>query len=362
MRFSAPGGDGTTSEETFTDRNYIENILVKNCGFKKAGGLSGEMDRPCLLIPSPKEAILFSMYSHTEFLYDKQTKLRIEHLMPHLTSQLMTKEPIKLYPWERTALGIPVHPLKPSMGELRSAVPQIFEGEKILVLTTSPLTGDSKSTRYKYRKEYEELLNRIELSGRSFTDFLLLELSLPQHLEHTKEREFYVTELLFEYFAGSVLRDKGYLVTAPLATFADIVAFRSPELIGELRDKKNLERGGFLAELALHEVFGDVEPTAMEIPEVEEAVVVEAESTQGRTSSWSDREGFGQAQKHLALSGVNYNRAFATGPLCFKTHEEVGTISFDKDGELFFNEGHLEPTDVGSTLRYVKQVIENLVK
>lgn len=76
----------------------------------------------------------------------------------------------------------------------------------------------------------------------------------------TEPREFYIREEFFEYAGGMVLREKGYLVSPFYAMGGDLNAFKLPDLIQDLRDKKIIPNGGFLVEIALHEIFGDVEP------------------------------------------------------------------------------------------------------
>jgi len=72
--------------------------------------------------------------------------------------------------------------------------------------------------------------------------------------------------------------------------------------------------------------------------EIEESVVVEAESTPKRTLSYSKSSGFGQLAKYMATG--YFDKGFVAGPLALERHadEKYGTISFDERGNLFFTE------------------------
>jgi len=137
---------------------------------------------------------------------------------------------------------------------------------------------------------------------------------------------------------GMVLRERGYLVAVPCVSGEDLEAFKIPLLLRELREEKIVPYGGFLVEISLHEVFGDVESQAQSTLETEEAcsAAIEAESSPQRTRSYVKNQGFGQALKYL--SSEFCSQAFVTGSLCFETHDRVGTISFREDSALFFND------------------------
>ena len=254
---------------------------------------------------------------------------------------------------------LPLGPFRPTIEEWKNEFPWLFKGEKKLLLVEKPqysLYSSYKHERWKARKWIqwfkEKFLEKVESFGR-IDDFLIQIVSPPP----SSSREFYINEPFFEFMAGTVLKQRGYLVSSPITIGADLVGFKGPALFECLKGT-GAEFGAFVVELLLNKVFG--KPTAKVIspPEQDEAIVIEAESTPARTSSYSDNAGFGQVSKHLG----GYNRAYVTGPLCRKRHKMIGTISFLQNGKLFFNEAKLIGPKSLEIMALVKEYVRALLR
>ncbi|KXA89135.1 hypothetical protein AKJ62_03740 [candidate division MSBL1 archaeon SCGC-AAA259D14] len=135
-----------------------------------------------------------------------------------------------------------------------------------------------------------------------------------------------------------------------------MVGVRGPELF-EMLSGTGIEGGGFLSELVLNDFYGKPSPRRRQKPERNEAVVIESESTRTRTKD-NTKSGFGQAEKYLQEGG--FNLAYSAGPLCKREHDRVGTISFHKNGKLFFNKAE-RTGNANRTVDFVRKFAENLV-
>lgn len=341
---------------TISEVDYVKNVLVRNFGFKHEQKLSETVGYTCLSIPA-REALLFAIYTQAGFLLDEEHKLSLRPPLTCLLCQpLIVKLPLSRELW--TISGepyVPEYGLRPTILEWKQRYPSLFEGEKFVVLFNYRTDGVSeKYLRRLFRERFRRLIEGVKQSGKSFTDFIPFPIP-------TGSKEFYVPEGFFEYASGRILSKMGYLVTTLYGTGGDLSAFKIPSLIQDLREAGIFSDGGFLAEVMLHAVFGDVKPQPSLTPLDENLVVaaVEAESSPQRTRSYSANAGFGQISKYL-IAG-NCNQAFVTGPLCFATDERIGTISFFQDGTLFFNDAPIWPSLVDEKIvDRIKKIVQLL--
>jgi len=323
--------------------DYIGNILTKNFEFQHNRKLSEDLDAKCLDIPSIKDALILGTYSGASFIYDRENKLSILPPAFALKEQFFARRPLPSYENDIFHNCSPIGRFSPTIEEWRNEYPNFFHGDKKLLLIENYLVNDSYShpgverrkkweARKKFNKKFNNLLEKLEKIG-DFSDFLFyIQRPLPNN--PTIRKDFYVGEGFFEYLSGMVLKKQGYLVSKPLGGSMDFVAFKSPLLYEELKET-GTEDGAFLIELLLNKILEKPQVSKFSSPEKREAILVEAESSPGRTRSSSENSGFGQALKYLR-ERKRFNGAYSTGPLCNQEHDEVGTISFDKYGELIF--------------------------
>ncbi len=145
---------------------------------------------------------------------------------------------------------------------------------------------------------------------------------------------------------------------------ADVNAFRIPGFTKELKDRGFIPCGGFLLEIALHEILGPVEPRRLPAFASEDkriAALIEAEGDPSHTRSSSPYSGFGQVTDYLKRRDF-INQAFVCGPICSQTHEEIGTISFMADGTLFSNAAKILPRNVSGICSDVEAFIRKLLE
>lgn len=313
-------------------REYIKNILVKNCDFEFNSELSREILKPCLEVPSAKEALLLAMYSNAFFISgDRVLPIRTPSLsiseeeMEKFYKVLFSESPPKSVPKS----------YKSVIEDWRSEFPNAFEGGKKLVISEKvqpPNWLRNKDPEEQRVRLWEKTINTLRELGE--LEEFLLGMEIPSI---GGREELFINESFFDYMAGVVLKDKGYLVMDALiaGTAADMVGVKGPRLSEVLEDIGASE--GFLAEVILNEMLGKTVSGESHTSGQDEAAVIEAESTRRRTKAYHRGSGFGQAERYLR-SG-NFNRGYSTGPLCSRKHEKIGTISFDEGGELFFNEG-----------------------
>lgn len=165
-------------------------------------------------------------------------------------------------------------------------------------------------------------------------------------------------EAFWEYLSGVVLREKGYLVTFYGLKGGDIFAYNVPEYLEKLRDANFLKKGAFAEELEMLRPQPSGESlTQGDRPEL---MCIEAESSEMRTRSLSDKEGVGQLRKYLREE-ERYTHGFVTGPFTKPAdidRDWVGLISCDEDGRLIFQKGtpYRQPSDETSG------VVKNIIK
>ena len=70
---------------------------------------------------------------------------------------------------------IPIFPSRDLIKKIEEMYPEIFKGEKHLIVLTSP-RGEWKYRRKQQEQNYKNVLNNIYNLGKKFTDFILMEL------------------------------------------------------------------------------------------------------------------------------------------------------------------------------------------
>jgi hypothetical protein len=318
---------------------YVANIFQNVCGFKISQTLSFA-NAIALEIPSVQEAILLSAYAQLPFLTGKYEGIRFIQLSGWEAIANKIYIPDNLI---ETIKEIPILDFQSYLSmfyKLKQKFPAIFEGEKFLILTTYRTDGASeKYLKRLYKEKISKLFEEIEKIGYRHEAFLFSEW-------HIDNEEFYVPENIFEYFAGVVLKNRGYMVTFPMGG-GDINAFKTSNL-----SKINDGKGMFLQEIFWNselreklknqfkgplDVFFNSELKEKRL-EIEESVLVEVESSPKRTLSYSKNSGFGQLAGYMATG--YFDKGFVSGPLALESHvdKKYGTISFDEKGNLFFVE------------------------
>jgi hypothetical protein len=233
--------------------------LIKNCNFRENNDLNERLQTEiCLDIPSAKEAIVFAMYTNicSSFLLSREQYLRLVPPESLCISHFARKGQNIWFGAPSLPLieipEIPVFPFRSLIEKIRINYPQIFSGEKHLIIVTRP-ASESKHRRKQQEAIYVNVLDNIAKSGKRFTDFVLLQ--LPEITYANNRKEFYVPEDFFEYMTGIVFRKMGYLVGKPVFPSSDDAgAYLYPGLVSYLRENNLItEKGGFFGEIFLSE-------------------------------------------------------------------------------------------------------------
>jgi len=357
---------------------YTKHLLMKNFGFKEESGLSEKLGFNCLSC-SMRDALMLVSYSKDlMFLRDEGSAFKV------VPSELTGPYPLKLVGAKGSLktvfdgkelvrrAGLPSVVIVPirnghwflyddnrsvhkSLDEFKRECPEFFENRKVLVFWKSPLLSplrERKSYERNREKTVESFLKAIKTTEMSFSDFVPVEM---------RSGSFFVIEDIFRYAGGMVLRNRGYLVTD--IGVGDVNAFRILEFTEELVDKGVITCGGFLLEIALHEILDPVEPQRLPSFSSEGkqiAALIEAEGDPSHTKSSSPHSGFGQVADYLERRDF-INQAFVCGPICSRIHEEIGTISFMANGTLFFNDAKILPRDVSGICGDMKAFVKKLL-
>lgn len=287
--------------------DYLSNIFEKFLGFKKSELPIGDL---LIEIPSPKEAILLSIYAEIPFLVEKFKGIS-------LLEPLKVQGPLaKILISEDWDLSVPL-PTLIDYSPLKQLYSRLFEGKKFLTILKYRSNGASLKYLRKLKQEkLKSVFDQIEKTKMPWEKFLFKSF-------YGNEKEFYIPEGFFQYFAGVVLKRRGYLITSSFSG-ADLDAFLIPKLC-----EINEGEGCFLAEILLDESLKKkVKELQLRKEDIVEVITIEVESSPGRTRSYSENAGFGQLEKYLR----EYDKGVVAGPLCF----ENGAISFREDGRLFF--------------------------
>jgi hypothetical protein len=185
--------------------------------------------------------------------------------------------------------------------------------------------------------------------GKKYTDFLIMQLPLTSTTE--KLRNFYVPESFFEYMSGIIFRKREYLVGKPIfPSSEDVGAYLYPSLLTYLKEKGVIEgNGAFFGEVTLSEKEIDLnEIKKIPIDNNVEFIYIEAKFSPPVAAS----QGFADARRRR---GNYHHKSFVAGPLVDVKEEDVGTISFTKNGELIFY-------DVKKGYAYEEGKLEEILK
>jgi len=311
---------------------YISNIFQNICGFKISKTLSFT-DSIIFEVPSMQEAIILSTYAQLPFLTRRKYQgIRfIEPISWKITADITCAAQI-----------LDFQPYYKIFSRLKQKLRGISEEKKLIL--NFPQISDATSKRFirglysryavfgeieifnkrlrrLYKDEINKIYEEIKKSGYKREDFLLCILPYA-------DNEFYVPENLFKYFAGVVLKDKGYTVTFPLEE-GDLNAFKISELL-----KINNGKGIFLQELFTNQKLK--KKIKGKLLNIEESIIVEVESSPKRVLSRSGKSGFGQLDRYM-MKGY-FDKGFVAGPLALGKNAKYGIISFDAEGNLFFSE------------------------
>lgn len=355
---------------------YTKHLLTRNFGFREEPELSEKLGFDCLSC-SARDALMLVSYScDLMFLLDEGSAFKLvppeckggwpfqlidekgslktvfdgQELLRRAGPPSVEIVSIKNGRWD-----ICSSPIHKNLDELRRKCPDFFVNRKVLVFWKPPprLRPQSWRSWEKIRNEtFESLLKAIKSARTSFSDFLPVEL---------RPGPFFVTEDIFRYAGGMVLRNIGYLITD--FRVADINAFRIPNLNDELKDMGIISCGGFLLEIALHEILDSVKVQGLPALATENqliAALIEVEGDPSHTKTSSIYAGFGQVERYMKKHEF-INQAFVCGPICPRTHQEIGTISFMLDGSMFFHDAKILPRDVSSICGYVEAFVRKLL-
>jgi len=319
--------------EGYADTEDCKRVLLKNCEYV-AEGEKGFSD---FIFTDPVEAVLFSMYTDAFFLLDEDLKLKFLEPKPDLeVVHYMASRESESY---RSLLPVFQQPL--SM-YLRNFCVDLLSGPKHLLFVDLSV---EHSREVWSKTDYYEKYWRVGKRLKTWKVFKKID----EHGFKPIDLMIYPTvgigEDFYEYFAGVMLRKKGYLVSKlglGITYASDMYAYYLPSMQDALSELSI--NGAFLPELGLL-TFNRKRQFGTPRYRTGIAAVIEAEPTPGRTRAGRDARqlkgnGFGQARSHLRASNGAYNMAFAVGPFCTASDapSDIGLISFDESGNLVFVE------------------------
>lgn len=296
---------------------------------------------------SGKEAVLLCMYSNAFIPFDDDYKLGVRPV----ASWAGSRETIRLLPYDD--ISMQTSELVPINSEPLSSYFEEFPdvaGTKHLILVDCRQFLNARN-HFSFERMIGTTLKTIKERGLDLTDCAIW----------PSEPDGSYTEDFFEYFAGLVLRRKGYIVSKYSQGGGDIFAYLIPEYMREIRRSGLLKSGGFIEELALIRKLDRLPGEPGEDSVKAEIAVVEAESSSGATRSHSRTAGFGQAAQYLDTFWNWYNVAYACGPHVEKTdatHPRVGLISLDEEGRITFVKKEPPILPFSASVETVKMLIK----
>ena len=332
-------------EDRWISRETALKLLGKVCNFLTHDD-SGVAD---FKISDGKEAVIMSAYTDAFFLQDSEHKF----MFRSTASPFRATEPFTLVPvkseYSSASELVPV--LSTPLGEYLKFFPDISSPKYLFMADISKYYSPSyfKATTTIYSKYYyeaivgrfvKELLERVGKAGLRPSDCLVW----------LAGAGGVYGEDFWCYVAGVILRDQGYFVSDYNLGGGDISAYFIPEYLSSLQNMGFIGKGCFIEELEL--LTNEAKTPEKLQMKGYKIVLVEAESSELRTKSGSERAGIGQVEKYL--SQTNYNKAFVAGPYCseddVKHQDRVGLISCDEGGNLILVEKEpfreADPNDV----------------
>jgi len=337
--------------EKWIDIETTKKLLLNVCDFLEKDK-SGIAD---FVIKNGKEAILLSMYTDAFFLLNEKFRLKFFPISNLLNGGLLTPT-IAISPYyESTYINF----LFPEpLFRYFNIFPELNKPKYLFMVNLEKYVTPSDYYRsipfYElHAKEiFKDVLRKIENTDISPIDCLVW----------VSTYNGTYGEDLWEYIAGVVLRKRGYFITKySIGGLADIFAYYIPEYSEKLINSGLINGGIFLEELEMLPLFdNNTNNSNIEVKKRIELIEIEAESSDYRTTEYSEKSGVGQVLKYIS----HYTSAFVAGPfrkeidIGEEEREKVGLISCDQDGGLVFCEpkGYLNPLDTKVRL------VENLIK
>ena len=196
-------------------------------------------------------------------------------------------------------------------------------------VTTRAIIGKHEEFDY---PAYAQIVRNIKDKGLSPLSVVLVEVDKEKHPKYP--------ESFWEYVAGCYFRGEGYLVTRRSpgdlrgGGIPDVCAFKTSSSLNPLLKRGFINHGGFLFELELPFLFGEVaeRPAALLSDTDNSSVVVEAKTRGGDESKAEDQLTY-RGGKGGYLEDGHFDEGYIVGP-DFSHNHKVGVISNTPDGKL----------------------------
>jgi len=335
----------------FNGKDFVKKVLLNTKLFIRP---ENDLAKIFDLKTSGKEAFLFASYANTgysniAYLYDDELIIQATEEVSYPLCPFLAMD-IRDFCTYRFVKNPSIATFLDLNGDLTK---KLLEKEKYIKILEKPYYSDYgylRSSTLRHReKEFQgmvkEVLKMCKESNIEPSNVLIYVLTAGEN-----GSIYYPDESFYEYLAGVVFREKGYLVSRinfsryPMGP--DFFAFRPSDL----------SRGAFWLEICL-------KLTEINQPQSEEGstVIIEAEDTPNETRSYGEKAGVGQALKYL---GPGYfDKAFVIGPLAqdlCETEKRAGIITFDEKGKIYFKDGksNAVPELQNETLREVNAWIK----
>jgi len=341
------------SGERCIDVENAKKLLKKVCNFLEIDE-SGVAD---FKITNGKEAVLLSLYSNAFFIFNEKYKFNFRS---H-GGKFPAREPLTLVPfqyrlwWLSEVAPIFAEPLS----KYFKFFPDLVKPKYLFMIDTRKY---SKRKYDRYGRLYYEfyiddairdILKKVRANNIHPSDCLIW----LSDVDGTYGEEFW------EYVSGVVLREKGYFITYYMPGGGDLCAYYIPDYIEKLVKNNLLNKGAFIEELEMLGISNESKPIFTPSKTKYEAIVIEAESSDMRTRSGSEKAGVGQVLKYLGEES-SYTGAIVAGPFTKITdiyggyRDKVGLISCDDDGNLIFS----EPPRYREPPEEIFEIMKNVIK